>query len=113
MSNPIFANLADYLTLHYITLQIAVAHIGIFRTLKHIFVLTEVSHWTLSKPAECNPTSYRSLKVIFYIIPIIERIILEKLIVSQLVKKFTKFCRARTFITAFPTARHVTLSWYI
>jgi len=37
-------------------------------------------------------------------------ILLEKLIVTQLVKKFPSFCETRTFITMFTTGRHWFLS---
>jgi len=39
------------------------------------------------------------------------RILLEKLIGSQLVKKFHTFYGTRRFITAFTSARHLSLSW--
>jgi len=39
------------------------------------------------------------------------RVLLEKLICFQLVKKFSAFYGTRKFITAFTSARHLTLSW--
>jgi len=39
------------------------------------------------------------------------RILLEKLTGSQLVKKFPAFYGTRRFITAFTSARHLSLSW--
>ena len=39
------------------------------------------------------------------------RVLLEKLIGSQLVKKFPTFHGTRRFITAFTNARHLSLSW--
>ena len=39
------------------------------------------------------------------------RVLLEKLTGSQLVKKFPSFYVTRRFITAFTSARHVSLSW--
>ena len=39
------------------------------------------------------------------------RVLLEKLIVSQLVKNFPVFYGTRRFITAFTSARHLSLSW--
>ena len=39
------------------------------------------------------------------------RALLEKLTVSQLVKKFPAFYRTRRFITAVTSARHLSLSW--
>ena len=38
-------------------------------------------------------------------------VLLQKLSVSQLVKKFPTFYGTRRFITAFTTARHLSLSW--
>jgi hypothetical protein len=40
-----------------------------------------------------------------------QRLTVEKLTVSQLVKKFPAFYGTRRFITAFTTARHLSLSW--
>ena len=39
------------------------------------------------------------------------RVFLEKLTGSQIVKRFTAFYGARMFITAFTSARHLSLSW--
>jgi len=39
------------------------------------------------------------------------RVLLEKLTGLQLVKKFSAFYETRTFITAFTSARHLSLSW--
>jgi hypothetical protein len=39
------------------------------------------------------------------------RVLLEKLIGFQLVKKFPAFCGTQRFITAFITACHLSLSW--
>ena len=39
------------------------------------------------------------------------RVLLEKLTSSQLVKKFPAFYGTRRFITAFTSARHLSLSW--
>ena len=38
-------------------------------------------------------------------------VLLEKLTVPQLIKKFPAFYRTRIFITAFTSARHLSLSW--
>jgi len=38
------------------------------------------------------------------------RVLLEKLTGSQLVKKFPAFYGTRKFITAFPSARHLSIS---
>ena len=35
----------------------------------------------------------------------------EKLVISQLVKKFLAFCETRWFIATFTTAHHLSLSW--
>jgi len=39
------------------------------------------------------------------------KVLLEKLVVSQLAKKFTKFYGNRKFIAVFTTAHHLSLSW--
>jgi len=39
------------------------------------------------------------------------RVFLEKLIDSQLVKKFPAFYGTRNFFTAFPSGHHLSLSW--
>ena len=39
------------------------------------------------------------------------RVLLEKLTSSQLVKKFPAFYGTRRFVTAFTSARHLSLSW--
>jgi hypothetical protein len=48
---------------------------------------------------------------IIYLLTPWSRALLEKLTVSQLFKKFTAFCLTRRFITAFTSARHLSLSW--
>ena len=39
------------------------------------------------------------------------RVLLEKLAILQLVKKFPAFCGTRRFLTALTSARHLSLSW--
>jgi hypothetical protein len=39
------------------------------------------------------------------------KVLLEKLIVTQLVKKFSAFCKTRRFINVFTKSRHWSLSW--
>ena len=39
------------------------------------------------------------------------KVLLEKLTGSQLVNKFPTFCGTRKFITAFTSARHLSVSW--
>jgi hypothetical protein len=46
-----------------------------------------------------------------YLITPWSRVLLEKLIGSQQVKKFSAFYGTRRFITAFTRARHLSLSW--
>jgi hypothetical protein len=41
----------------------------------------------------------------------LDRVLLKKLTVTQLVKKFPAFYGTRRFITMFTTARHWSLSW--
>jgi hypothetical protein len=46
-----------------------------------------------------------------YLLTVWSRVLLEKLTVPQLVKKFPTFYGTRKFITAFTGARHLSLSW--
>jgi len=46
-----------------------------------------------------------------YLLTLWNRVLLEKLTGFQLVKKFPAFHRTRRFITAFTSARHLSLSW--
>jgi len=48
--------------------------------------------------------------LITYLLTPWNRVLLEKLTVSQLVKKFPAFYGTRRFITAFTSARHLSLS---
>jgi len=48
--------------------------------------------------------------VLSYLITPCSRVFLEKLTGLQLVKKFPEFYRTRRFITAFTSARHLSLS---
>ena len=61
-----------------------------------------------------GPTQQHLIKVhllITYVLPPWTRVLLEKLICSHLVKKFLAFYGTRRFITAFTSARHLSLSW--
>ena len=49
--------------------------------------------------------------LIQYLLTPWSRVLLEKPTGSQLLKKFTAFCGARRFITAFTNACHLSLSW--
>ena len=48
---------------------------------------------------------------VYLLIHSIEQSPFEKLTISQLVKKFPAFYGTRRFITAFTSARHLSLSW--
>jgi hypothetical protein len=65
---------------------------------------------TLKKPI--NPAIYSGRMDIShtYLLPPSNGILLEKLTGSRLVKKFTAFCGTRRFITAFTSARYLSLS---
>jgi hypothetical protein len=64
--------------------------------------------------AVCIESSARKLFikgiVVTYLLTPWSRILLEKLICSQLVKKFLTFYEVRMFITALTSARHLSLS---
>ena len=53
----------------------------------------------------------RSETKLRYLIILWSRVLLEKLTVCRLVKKIPTFYGTRRFITAFTTARHLSLSW--
>jgi len=46
----------------------------------------------------------------YLLVSLCSRVHLEKLTVSQLVKKFSAFCGNRRFITVFTSARHLSVS---
>ena len=50
-------------------------------------------------------------KVLTYLLTPWSRVLLEKLICSQLVKKFPAFFGIRRFITTFTSVRHLSISW--
>jgi hypothetical protein len=62
----------------------------------------------VSKSYHILRRNYRVLTDLF--LPM-SRVLLEKLTGSQLVKKFSAFYGTRRFITAFTSARHLSLSW--
>jgi hypothetical protein len=73
----------------------------------------EDSKWSLSPPVFCiEPlrTSGRSSLNLFNSLPPCTRILLEKLTVTQLVKKLPAFYGIRRFITVFTTACYLSLS---
>jgi len=47
----------------------------------------------------------------YYLLTSWSRVLLEKLIGSNLVKKLPTFYGTRRFVTAFTSARHLSLSW--
>jgi hypothetical protein len=66
--------------------------------------LTYLSKWKIC-------WSRSSSKWKYYILTPWNKVLLEKITASQLVKKFPAFYGTRKFITAFTSARHLTLSW--
>ena len=52
-----------------------------------------------------------TMHINFYLLTPWSRVLLEKLTGFQLFKKFPAFCGTRRFITAFTSARHLSLSW--
>jgi len=60
-----------------------------------------------SDGSQCH---FRHLLLTYLLTPR-SRVLLEKLTVFHLVKKFPAFYRTRRFITAFTSARHLFLSW--
>jgi len=95
-------------------------------TRRLITALTSVRHLSLSwaSPIQSiypHPTSWRSILIlsthlrlglpITYLLTPWCRVLLEKLIGFQLVKKFPTFHGTRRFITALTSVRHLSLSW--
>jgi hypothetical protein len=58
-----------------------------------------------------NPLFPTYLLYLLYLLTPQSRVVLEKLTGSQLVKKFPAFYGTRKFITAFTSARQLSLSW--
>ena len=57
-----------------------------------------------------SPSSMSQDVLTYSILTLWSRVLLEKLIGSQLVKKFPTFYGTRRFIAAFTSARHLSLS---
>ena len=64
---------------------------------------------------KCHKTmiKFQSGLLLTYLLPPWSTVLLEKLTVSQLVKKFPTFFGTRRFIAVFTSARHLSLSWAI
>ena len=71
-------------------------------------------HLLPSEPFKCT-LSHLFTYLITYLLSFLltpwSRVLLEKLTDSQLVKKFPAFYGTQRFITAFTSARHLSLSW--
>ena len=68
----------------------------------HLHVLRETQLGIIPCTPICKTT---------YLLTPWSRVLLEKLSVFQLVKKFPAFYGTRRFVTAFTSARHLSLSW--
>ena len=68
-------------------------------------------HILVSKPTGKRAFRIPGCRWYFYFLTPWSRDLLEKLTGSQLVEKFTAFYETRRFITAFTSARHLSLSW--
>ena len=64
-----------------------------------------------SQSLKLNWLKISSKTVLYYLLTPRSRVLHEKLISSQVVKKFPAFYGTRIFITAFTSARHLFLSW--
>jgi len=62
------------------------------------------------RPNFCFLLNYLLTSLLTYLLTPCSRVLLEKLTVSQLVKKFFAFYGTRRFITAFTSAHHLSLS---
>ena len=66
------------------------------------------------RPVCCRPAvlfRHLLLSALFYLLTTWNRVLLEKLTGSHLVKKFPAFYATRRLITVFKSARHLSLSW--
>jgi hypothetical protein len=58
-----------------------------------------------------HASNFRLIDLLTYLLTPCSTVLLEELTVLQLVKKFPAFYGIRMFITAFTSARHLSLSW--
>jgi len=73
-------------------------------------VLLSVPAWVVRQSFLVFVVSVNVVYLFTYLLTPWSRVLLEKLTCSQLVKKFPAFYRLRKFITAFTSARHLSLS---
>jgi len=66
--------------------------------------------WVASTLHTTSEHGVSSITTAYYLLTPYSTVLLEKLTVSQLVKKFPAFYGTRRFITAFTSARHLSLS---
>ena len=89
--------------------------LGCSRRLLRLHCFTVLTYWFISETSlststtdtTCDPAHY----LLTYLLTPWSRDLLEKLTGSQLVKKFPTFYGTRRSITAFTSARHLSLSW--
>ena len=74
---------------------------------KHKLYVTNLAE---SKTTLRFPQNYYYYYLLTYLLTLWSRVLSEKLTGFQLVKKFPAFYRTRNFITAFTSARHLSLS---
>jgi hypothetical protein len=72
-------------------------------------ILFKLINWKIQNCSKQRPT--RTTPLLTYLFTPWSRVYFEKLTGLQLVKKFPAFYRTRRFITAFTSARHLSLSW--
>jgi hypothetical protein len=80
-------------------------------TLQQILAFRILSEWLLFKIQFFFTPSFVSVLLTYSLHTPLSRVLLEKLIGFQLVKKFPAFYRTRRFVTWFTSARHLPLSW--
>ena len=92
------------------------ARISVFFNNKRPIPHFHCTDFTLRRIALCKTVELRKgvvedeVKLHIYLLTPLSRVLLENLTVSQLVKKFPAFYGTRRFITAFTSARHLSLS---
>jgi hypothetical protein len=82
----------------------------------HILLFIEMFRSLLQLSSGCHTNNcteglIKTTHLLTYLLTTWSRVLLEKLTGFQLVKKFPPFCGTRRFITAFTSARHLSLYW--
>ena len=86
------------------------AHLILFDLITRIMLVSDIIHKKNSRMALRKVYHIIDQYLLTYLLTPCSKVLLEKLTGSQLVKKFFAFYGTRRFITAFTSARHLSLS---